>query len=83
MKRNIIRFSVMLSNNIIYLLSFFYHNRTKEQLGYTVTCGPRLTTDVLGFCFTIQSSEYNPFYLQNRIDNFIDGLQKLLVCFST
>jgi nardilysin len=52
--------------------------RTKEQLGYTVNCGPRLTTDVLGFCFTIQSSEYNPFYLQNRIDSFIDGLQKLL-----
>ncbi|KAJ1699101.1 hypothetical protein LUZ63_007613 [Rhynchospora breviuscula] len=57
---------------------FFDQLRTKEQLGYTVTCGPRLTAKVLGFCFVIQSSEYNPLYLQNRIDNFIDGLQKLL-----
>ncbi|MCL7024740.1 hypothetical protein MKW94_013598 [Papaver nudicaule] len=52
--------------------------RTKEQLGYTVQCSPRVTYRVLGFCFVVQSSKYNPVYLQGRIDTFIDSLQELL-----
>nr|XP_010921137.1 nardilysin-like isoform X2 [Elaeis guineensis] len=52
--------------------------RTKEQLGYVVQCGPRMTYRVLGFCFLVQSSEYSPIYLHDRIDNFISGLQELL-----
>ncbi|KAI9118671.1 hypothetical protein K1719_011003 [Acacia pycnantha] len=56
----------------------FNQLRTKEQLGYVVECSPRLTNRVFGFCFCVQSSEYNPIYLQGRIDNFIDGLEQLL-----
>ncbi|KAK8921222.1 Zinc-metallopeptidase, peroxisomal [Platanthera zijinensis] len=52
--------------------------RSKEQLGYVVDCGPRMTYRVLGFCFRVQSSKYNPCYLRERIDNFIGGLNDLL-----
>ncbi|KAK7301570.1 hypothetical protein RJT34_12437 [Clitoria ternatea] len=57
---------------------FFNQLRTKEQLGYAVESSPRVTYRVFGFCFCIQSSEYNPFYLQGRIDNFLNGLEELL-----
>ncbi|BAT88245.1 hypothetical protein VIGAN_05169700 [Vigna angularis var. angularis] len=57
---------------------FFNQLRTKEQLGYNVECSPRVTYRVFGFCFCIQSSEYNPVYLQGRIDNFLNGLEELL-----
>ncbi|XP_057953275.1 nardilysin-like isoform X2 [Malania oleifera] len=56
----------------------FNQLRTKEQLGYVVECSPRVTYRVFGFCFRVQSSKYNPVYLQGRIDNFIDGLEELL-----
>ncbi|XP_020576431.1 nardilysin-like [Phalaenopsis equestris] len=56
----------------------FNQLRTKEQLGYAVECGPRMTYRVLGFCFCVQSSNYNPCYLHQRIDNFIGGLRDLL-----
>ncbi|KAK6271656.1 hypothetical protein POUND7_008739 [Theobroma cacao] len=52
--------------------------RTKEQLGYVVQCSPRVTYRVYGFCFCIQSSKYSPVYLQERADNFINGLEELL-----
>ncbi|PIA31419.1 hypothetical protein AQUCO_04900014v1 [Aquilegia coerulea] len=54
--------------------------RTKEQLGYVVECSVRVTNRVLGFCFCVQSSKYNPVYLHGRIDNFINSVEKLLVC---
>lgn len=57
---------------------FFNQLRTKEQLGYVVECSPRMTYRVFGFCFCIQSSKYNPVYLQERIDNFIDSLKDML-----
>lgn len=56
-----------------------YGYRTKEQLGYVVESSPRVTYRVFGFCFCIQSSEYNPVYLQGRIENFLNGLDELLV----
>ncbi|XP_050368323.1 nardilysin-like [Argentina anserina] len=56
----------------------FNQLRTKEQLGYTVQCAPRFTTNVFGFCFYVQSSEYNPVYLQQRIEMFISNLEELL-----
>ncbi|GAB4860208.1 hypothetical protein Ancab_011687 [Ancistrocladus abbreviatus] len=56
----------------------FNQLRTKEQLGYVVQCSPRMTNRVLGFCFCVQSSKYNPVYLQERIDNFVNGLEDLL-----
>ncbi|KAG8371571.1 hypothetical protein BUALT_Bualt13G0101800 [Buddleja alternifolia] len=56
----------------------FNQLRTKEQLGYVVDCSLRVTYRILGFCFRVQSSEYNPVYLQGRIDNFINGLEEML-----
>ncbi|PNX55541.1 insulin-degrading enzyme-like protein, partial [Trifolium pratense] len=52
--------------------------RTKEQLGYVVECSPRVTYRVFGFCFCIQSAEYNPIYLQGRVESFINDLEELL-----
>ncbi|KAL2333066.1 hypothetical protein Fmac_014279 [Flemingia macrophylla] len=57
---------------------FFNQLRTKEQLGYVVESSPRVTYRVFGFCFCIQSAEYNPVYLQGRIENFLNGLEELL-----
>ena len=62
-----------------YISSTILECRTKEQLGYVVECSPRVTYRVFGFCFIVQSSEYSPIYLQGRIDNFINGLEELLV----
>ncbi|XP_004294732.1 PREDICTED: nardilysin isoform X1 [Fragaria vesca subsp. vesca] len=56
----------------------FNQLRTKEQLGYTVQCAPRVTTNVFGFCFYVQSAEYNPIYLQGRLEIFIKSLEELL-----
>eukprot|EP00257_Ricinus_communis_P016101 XP_015574163.1 nardilysin-like [Ricinus communis] len=56
----------------------FNQLRTKEQLGYVVECSPRVTYRVYGFCFCVQSSKYSPVYLQDRIENFISGLEELL-----
>ncbi|XP_044495752.1 nardilysin-like isoform X2 [Mangifera indica] len=56
----------------------FNQLRTKEQLGYVVESSPRITYRIFGFCFCVQSSKYNPVYLLERIDNFINSLQELL-----
>ncbi|KAJ7532538.1 hypothetical protein O6H91_13G008200 [Diphasiastrum complanatum] len=56
----------------------FNQLRTKEQLGYRVDCGIRVTYRVLGFCFRVQSSKYDPSYLQKRVDAFIARLHQLL-----
>ncbi|KAG2260722.1 hypothetical protein Bca52824_080016 [Brassica carinata] len=52
--------------------------RTKEQLGYVVKCGPRLTYRIHGFCFCVQSSKYGPVHLLGRVDNFIKDIEALL-----
>ncbi|KAL3653227.1 hypothetical protein CASFOL_002908 [Castilleja foliolosa] len=56
----------------------FNQLRTKEQLGYVVDCCPLVMYRILGFCFRVQSSEYDPVYLQERIDTFINGLEEML-----
>ncbi|CAN6902863.1 unnamed protein product [Brassica oleracea] len=56
----------------------FNQLRTKEQLGYVVECGPRLTYRVHGFCFCVQSSKYGPVHLLGRIDNFIKDIEGLM-----
>ncbi|KAL0884547.1 hypothetical protein Bca101_008528 [Brassica carinata] len=56
----------------------FNQLRTKEQLGYVVECGPRLTYCVHGFCFCVQSSKYGPVHLLGRVDNFIKDIEALL-----
>ncbi|XP_062000633.1 nardilysin-like isoform X2 [Rosa rugosa] len=43
----------------------FNQLRTKEQLGYTVHCGPWVTCNIFGFYFCVQSAEYNPIYLRD------------------
>lgn len=57
----------------------FNQLRTKEQLGYVVQCSPRVTYRIYGFCFSVQSSEYSPIFLQERFENFISGLEELLL----
>ncbi|KAL0732416.1 hypothetical protein Bca4012_008625 [Brassica carinata] len=56
----------------------FNQLRTKEQLGYVVKCGPRLTYRIHGFCFCVQSSKYGPVHLLGRVDNFIKDIEALL-----
>ncbi|KAM7259044.1 hypothetical protein ACFE04_014785 [Oxalis oulophora] len=56
----------------------FNQLRTKEQLGYVVECGPRVTYRVYGFCFCVQSAKYGPVYLQGRVESFINDLDNLL-----
>jgi insulysin len=44
--------------------------RTKEQLGYVVFSGARMTATTIGYRFIIQS-EKTPEYLEERIDSFL------------
>ena len=52
--------------------------RTKEQLGYHVHCGYRLTDGVLGFCVQVVSDKYDPAHLDERVEAFLGSLQRLL-----
>lgn len=56
----------------------FNQLRTKEQLGYRVDCGVRVTYKVLGFCFRVQSAKYNPVFVEQRINAFITSLSQIL-----
>jgi len=47
--------------------------RTKQQLGYYVSCGLRYTKGVPGLTFTIESSAYSPLDLQPKILDFIQS----------
>jgi hypothetical protein len=67
--------------NLANWISCYSHDRTKEQLGYTVDSSPRMTYRLLAYCFRVMSSKYSPVYLQSRIDDFIDGVSTLLVRF--
>ena len=57
----------------------FNQLRTKEQLGYRVDCGVRVTYQVLGFCFRVQSAKHSPPFLEHRINAFIASLPQILV----
>ncbi|KAG7670534.1 hypothetical protein Ndes2526B_g00294 [Nannochloris sp. 'desiccata'] len=52
--------------------------RTKEQLGYTVSSGPRLTHGISGFCVVVQSGVHGPVYLDARVDVFLSGFLERL-----
>ena len=41
--------------------------RTQQQLGYSVSCGIRLTHNVLGFAFAILSGEETPLSLRANL----------------
>ena len=45
--------------------------RTKQQLGYIVSSGTRLTQGVLGLCITIQSKTHSGIAMEERIDKFL------------
>ena len=52
--------------------------RTKEQLGYTVHSGSRLTGGLLGFCIIVQSDNRGPVYVHQRIDAFLTAFWERL-----
>eukprot|EP00250_Pteridium_aquilinum_P001882 c12089_g1_i1 orf=386-3718(-) len=56
----------------------FNELRTKEQLGYNVSCSARMTYRILGFCFRVLSAKYSPLYLKGRIDEFIKTFKSFL-----
>eukprot|EP00798_Chlamydomonas_sp_ICE-L_P021126 gene21126-28013_t len=47
--------------------------RTKEQLGYTVHSGVRMTHGILGFCFTVQSAKFPAEHVDASVETFIQG----------
>ncbi|KAK8154267.1 a-pheromone processing metallopeptidase Ste23 [Phyllosticta citribraziliensis] len=51
--------------------------RTKEQLGYVVFSGATSHLTAIGFRVLIQS-ERSPEYLEERIDAFLNGVQKMI-----
>jgi len=50
---------------------FFNQLRTKEQLGYSVSCGSRMTHGFLGFGAQLQSGKYSAEHLRQRVDAFL------------
>ncbi len=52
--------------------------RTKQQLGYSVSSGTRLTHGVLGFCVTVVSAAYPPGHVEERIEAFLGGFGAVL-----
>ena len=56
---------------------FFYQLRTKQQLGYIVTSQYNRDENRLFFNLIIQSADYDPFELQDRVESWmrqVDGL---------
>jgi len=47
--------------------------RTKEQLGYSVSCGLRMTNGILGLAVKIQSERYEPEHLHARLEVFLQS----------
>ena len=45
--------------------------RTKEQLGYSVSCGSRWTDGIVGFGICVTSKEAHPDYVAGRVDAFL------------
>ncbi|AET00720.2 insulin-degrading enzyme [Medicago truncatula] len=56
---------------------FYDRIRREENLGYTVQSYSSEIHNVWGFCFDIASSDHEPYYLQHRIEEFVDGLEKV------
>jgi nardilysin len=50
---------------------YFDDLRTKQQLGYSVSCGIRQTHGVLGFCFQVVSSAFSLTHVQDAILSFV------------
>lgn len=52
--------------------------RTKEQLGYTVSSGSRLTHGIMGFGIFVQSGTHGPLYLDERVESFLTSFGQRL-----
>jgi len=50
--------------------------RTKEQLGYSVSCGSRWTDGIVGFGISVTSKEAHPDYVAGRVDDFLRKFRK-------
>lgn len=57
--------------------------RTREQLGYTVSSGMRLTHGVLGFAVLVMSGEHGPAHLDARMDAFLEAFAQQLASMSS
>lgn len=57
---------------------YFDSLRTKQQLGYSVSCGCRNTFGVLGFCFQVVSSSYSLAEVQAKMLSFVDGVPNII-----
>lgn len=45
--------------------------RTKQQLGYSVSCSHKWNAGVSGLIFAIKSASYDPIQLEHRVFEFI------------
>ncbi|KAK9808961.1 hypothetical protein WJX72_007074 [[Myrmecia] bisecta] len=61
---------------------FYDSLRTKQQLGYSVHCGVRLTHGILGFCFLVVSGVHGPAHLDARIEDFLASFPTALAALS-
>lgn len=50
--------------------------RTKQQLGYTVSSGARLTHGVTGFCVVVVSAAFDAATVEQRIEAFMLEFQQ-------
>ena len=57
---------------------FFDNLRTKQQLGYSVSCSARCTFGVLGFIFSVVSSSYTVAEVQKAILGYVAGIPRYL-----
>merc|ERR1719410_2051704 len=57
---------------------FFDTLRTKEQLGYVVEASCHWTLGIIGFSFTVQSSEFSVEHVQQRIESFLTQFRSTL-----
>ncbi|CAM9115596.1 unnamed protein product [Discosporangium mesarthrocarpum] len=53
--------------------------RTKEQLGYSLNCGVKVTAGVLGFCITVHSSAFGPAHVYERVQAFVTSFMDTLM----
>lgn len=49
--------------------------RTKQQLGYTVSSGARLTHGVTGFCVVVVSAAFDAATVEQRVEAFLHDFQ--------
>jgi len=57
---------------------FFDNLRTKQQLGYSVSCSARSTFGILGFIFSVVSSSYTVAEVQRAILAYVAGIPRYL-----